>query len=77
MPPIVRASPPAAPDPAGAPGTATLVRMPMSVPRPGGLRHAGRMSRYAAARIYALPESFDELVGPVSGTVTLPLSRAR
>ena len=30
------------------------------------------MSRYAAARIYALPESLDELVGPTSGTVTLP-----
>lgn len=30
------------------------------------------MSRYAAARIYALPESLDELVGPSSGTVTLP-----
>jgi hypothetical protein len=30
------------------------------------------MSRYAAARIYALPESLDELVGPVSGSVTLP-----
>ncbi|MFI2430969.1 hypothetical protein [Streptomyces sp. NPDC018693] len=30
------------------------------------------MSRYAAARIYALPESLDELVGPTSGTVILP-----
>ncbi len=30
------------------------------------------MSRYAAARIYALPESLDELVGPTSGSVTLP-----
>jgi hypothetical protein len=30
------------------------------------------MSRYAAARIYALPESLHELVGPTSGTVTLP-----
>jgi hypothetical protein len=30
------------------------------------------MSRYAAARIYALPESLDESVGPTSGTVTLP-----
>ena len=30
------------------------------------------MSRYAAARVYALPESLDELVGPISGTVTLP-----
>ncbi|MEH0441569.1 hypothetical protein QBA74_39850 [Streptomyces scabiei] len=30
------------------------------------------MSRYVAARIYALPESLDELVGPTSGTVTLP-----
>jgi hypothetical protein len=30
------------------------------------------MSRYAAARIYALPESLDELVGPSSGAVTLP-----
>ncbi|MBG0852500.1 hypothetical protein I2W78_11795 [Streptomyces spinoverrucosus] len=30
------------------------------------------MSRYAAARIYALPESLDEMVGPTSGTVTLP-----
>lgn len=30
------------------------------------------MSRYAAARIYALPESLDDLVGPTSGTVTLP-----
>lgn len=30
------------------------------------------MSRYAAARIYALPESLDELVGPTSRTMTLP-----
>jgi len=30
------------------------------------------MSRYATARIYALPGSLDELVGPTSGTVTLP-----
>jgi hypothetical protein len=30
------------------------------------------MSRYAAAGIYALPESLDELVGPTSGIVTLP-----
>lgn len=30
------------------------------------------MSRYAAARIYALPESRDELIGPTSGTATLP-----
>ncbi|TPQ18600.1 hypothetical protein [Streptomyces sporangiiformans] len=30
------------------------------------------MSRYAAARIYELPESLDELVGPTSGAVTLP-----
>ena len=30
------------------------------------------MSRYAAARIYALPDSLDELVGPTSGSVTLP-----
>lgn len=30
------------------------------------------MSRYAAARIYALPDSLDELVGPTSGIVTLP-----
>ncbi|GCB43189.1 hypothetical protein [Streptomyces sp. NL15-2K] len=29
------------------------------------------MSRYAAARIYALPESLDELVGLASGAVTL------
>src|SRR5947207_1582900 len=42
------------------------------VPRGDGLRHAGRMSRYAAARIVALPESLDELVGPPSGAVTLP-----
>ncbi|MEH0575699.1 MULTISPECIES: hypothetical protein [Streptomyces] len=30
------------------------------------------MSRYGAARIYALAESLDDLVGPTSGTVTLP-----
>lgn len=30
------------------------------------------MSRQAAARIYALPESLDELVGPSAGTVILP-----
>jgi hypothetical protein len=30
------------------------------------------MSRYAAARIYALPESLDELVGPTAGAMTLP-----
>jgi hypothetical protein len=29
------------------------------------------MSRYAAARIYALPKSLDELVGPTSGAPTL------
>ncbi len=30
------------------------------------------MSRYAAARIYALPESLDGFVGPASGAMTLP-----
>ncbi|MFF5146954.1 hypothetical protein ACFY6U_45825 [Streptomyces sp. NPDC013157] len=30
------------------------------------------MSRYAAARVYALPESLDELIGPTSHTVILP-----
>ncbi len=49
------------------------IRLPVaSVLRSDSLRHAGSMSRYAAARIYALPESLDELVGPTSGAMTLP-----
>jgi hypothetical protein len=42
------------------------------VPGRGGYGMLVRMSRYAAARIYTLPESLDELVGPTSGTRTLP-----
>jgi hypothetical protein len=30
------------------------------------------MSRYAAARVYVLPESLGDLAGPTSGNVTLP-----
>ncbi|MGW1023175.1 hypothetical protein ACWD4J_05540 [Streptomyces sp. NPDC002577] len=30
------------------------------------------MSRYAAAKIYALPESLDEPVGATAGSVVLP-----
>jgi hypothetical protein len=32
----------------------------------------GCMSRYAAARVYVLPESLGDLTGPTSGSVTLP-----
>lgn len=41
------------------------------MPRSDSLRHSGA-SRYAAAKLYALPESLDELVGPASGAMTLP-----
>ena len=42
------------------------------LPLRGWMRHPGNMSRYAAAKPYAVPISLAELTGPTEGVVRLP-----